>query len=331
MSTLSGVPLIDFAKCGLEVENDLDDKKVLDVGKQLYGALQDCGFAYLKHSGIYLEDVAKVNSVADKFFGAPLESKTKYGATASGGYTGYYGIDNENVDPSKPQDYKEAFIVQCSALNNPKLQQWPDDVSENFQSFVREFTEKCKKLALRILKTLAIGMKFKDTDHFIKCHSLLHKDGNLTCLRFNNYPPVPEGANTNCIRLGRHSDYGCITLLFQDNIGGLQIETRQGEFIDVVPIEGTVVLNIGDMLESWSQNRLKSTKHRVININDPEKQKLTRRSIAYFVQPDDEVFVDEEFVFEEDKAANHVDSAGKLPKMTAKDYLYMKMSHIYKD
>ena len=94
------VPLIDFAKCGLEVENDLDNKQVLDVGKQLYGALQDRGFAYLKRAGISLEDVAKVDSVADEFFGAPLESKTKYKATASGGYTGYYGIDNENVDPS---------------------------------------------------------------------------------------------------------------------------------------------------------------------------------------------------------------------------------------
>ena len=174
-------------------------------------------------------------------------------------------------------------------------------------------------------------MKLKDTDHFIKCHSLLHEDGNSTALRFNNYPPVPEAASTNGIRLGRHSDAGCITLLFEDNIGGLQIETRQGEFIDVAPVEGTVVLNIGDMPESWLQNRLKYTKHRVINTNDPEKQHLTRRSIAYFVQPDDEVFVDEEFVFEEDNAANHVDSAEKLPKMTAKDYLYMKMSHIYKD
>ena len=330
MSTLTEVPLIDFAKCGLEVENDLDDKQVLDVGKQLYGALQDCGFAYLKHTGISLEDIAKAYSVADEFFGAPLESKEKYGATASNGYTGYYGIGTENVDPSKPHDYKEVFRVQCSSLNDPKLQQWPDDVSKNFQSFTREFTEKCKKLALRILKTLAIGMKLKDTDHFINCHSLLHKDGNSTALRFTNYPPVPEAVNTNRIRLGRHSDAGCITLLFQDNIKGLQIETRQGEFIDVAPIEGTVVLNIGDMPESWSQNRLKSTKHRVINTNDPEKQKLTRRSIAYFVQPDSEVFVDEEFVFEENNAANHVDSAEKLPKMTAKDYLYMRLSHVRK-
>ena len=108
-------------------------------------------------------------------------------------------------------------------------------------------------------------------------------------------------------------------MLFQDNIGGLQIEIRQGEFIDVALIEGTVVLNVGDMLESWSQNRLKSTKHRVVNTNDQKKQKLTRRSIAYFVQPDVKVFVYEEFVFEEDNAASHVDSAEKLPKMTAKD------------
>ena len=78
------------------MENDLDNKQVLDVG------VQDCGFAFLKHTGLFLEDVAKVNSVADEFFGAPLESKTKYGATTRDGYNGYYGIDNENVDPSKP-------------------------------------------------------------------------------------------------------------------------------------------------------------------------------------------------------------------------------------
>ena len=89
MSTLSEVPPIDFAKCGLEVENDLDDKQVLDgaLREQLYGALRDCDFTYLRPAGISLEDVAKTYSVADEFFGAPLESKTKYGATASHGYT----------------------------------------------------------------------------------------------------------------------------------------------------------------------------------------------------------------------------------------------------
>ena len=330
MSTLSEVPLIDFAKCGLEVENDFDDKQVHNIGKQLYGALQDCGFAYLKHTGISLEDIAKINSVADEFFEAPLEIKKKYAATKSSGLSGYYGIGTENADPSKPHDHKEAYIIQCSLLHQPKLQQWPDDISKNFQSFAREFTEKCKKLALRILKTLAIGMKLKDTDHFFKCHSLLHEEGNLSVFRFNNYPPIPEGASVDRIRLGRHSDTSCITLLFQDTVGGLQIETHEGEFIDVAPIEETVVINIGDLLASWSRNRLKSTQHRVVNTNDPEKQKLTRRSIVYFVQPDDDVLVDEEFVFEGENVSNHVDRAAGKRGMTAKDYVYMRASQTFK-
>ena len=75
------MPLVNSAKCGLEVENGLDDKQLVDVGKELYGALQDCGFVYLKHTGISLEDIAKVNSAADEFFEAPLEIKKKYAAT----------------------------------------------------------------------------------------------------------------------------------------------------------------------------------------------------------------------------------------------------------
>ena len=210
--------------------------------------------------------------------------------------------------------------MACSSLSQPEFQ-WPDEISENFEYFLRDFMKKCKKLAYRILKTLAVGMKLKDTNHFIKRHKNLHKKGNVSCLRFNNYPPIPEGECSGRIRLGRHSDYGCITLLFQDDIGGLQAETRNGEFIDVVPIEGTVVINIGDLLESWTRNRLRSTKHRVVDTNDPEKQKLTRRSIVYFVIPDDHILVDEELVFEGDDDAP---KQAEKPGMTAGEYVHLK-------
>ena len=101
----------------------------------------------------------------------------------------------------------------------------------------------------------------------------------------------------------------------------MQAETRNGEFIDVVPIEGTVVINIGDLLESWTRNRLRSTKHRVVDTNDPEKQKLTRRSIVYFLVPDDHTLVDEELVFEGDE---DVSKQAKKPGMTAAEYVHLK-------
>ena len=197
--------MIDFAQCGLEVDDQLDDNQVLDVGEQIYGALRTSGFAYLNNTGISSQDIAKVNSVADEFFNAPLEQKNKYAARDS--FSGYVGVRAENVDSSNSKDHKEGFLVACSSLSQPEFQ-WPDEISENFEYFLRDFMKKCKKLAYRILKTLAVGMKLKDTNHFINCHKNLHKKRNVSCLRFNNYPPIPEGECSGRIRLGRHSHYG---------------------------------------------------------------------------------------------------------------------------
>ena len=83
------------------------------------------------------------------------------------------------------------------------------------------------------------------------------------------------------------------------------------------------------MITKWTQT-IQSTQRKVVNTNDPEKQKLTRRSIVYFVQPDDDVLVDEEFVFEGENAANHVDRAAGKRGMTAKDYVYMRASQTFR-
>ena len=88
--------MIDFAQCGLEVDDQLDDKQVLDVGEQIYGALRTSGFAYLNNTGISSQDIAKVNSVADEFFNAPLEQKNKY--AARDGFSA--GVGAENIDSS---------------------------------------------------------------------------------------------------------------------------------------------------------------------------------------------------------------------------------------
>ena len=141
-------------------------------------------------------------------------------------------------------------------------------------------------------------MKLKDTAHFIKCHSLLHKE---EIFRFSDSITIHPCMKQQVLIAFVLDDIRIQVALhccFKITSEGWKIRTRQGEFNDVTPIEGTVVLNIGDMLESWSRNRFESTQHRVVHTKDTEKQKLTRRTIAYFVQPDDDVLVDEEFVFE---------------------------------
>ena len=322
---MSLIPVIDFASFGLEVSNKLTDEELVAVGEKLYDALRTCGFAYLKNSGISKEDVASVNDVTEEFFSAPLEQKMKY--VGRGIENGYIMLQADNVDPSQPHDYKEGYIVMNKTLDNPQTT-WPTDISKNFPVAIKNLMIRCRELTLRILKALGAGMKLVDSDYFVKCHSgLIGKDENHTAMRANFYPPLPRDMAVDHIRLGRHSDYGSITLLFQDSIGGLQIESPHGEFIDAVPIEDTVLINGGDMLQSWSRNKLKSTKHRVVNPKDPEKRKQIRQSFAYFVQPNDHVLVDEELVYQGCPVVRNTGDAD-TPKVTAIEYLGMKLAQI---
>ena len=324
---MSFVPVIDFASCGLE--SDASKEQVVDVGEKLYGALRTCGFAYLKNSGISKKDVDVVNDATAEFFSAPLEQKMKYFRKQDN--YGYVALTAENVDPLKPSDYKEAFNVNVTDLDNSDTN-WPTDISKNFPAVITEFMEKCKDLAFKILKTLGVGMKLADTEHLVKRHlGMETKKENWTLFRSLYYPPLPNDMAVDHIRLGRHSDYGSITLLFQDNVGGLQIESPDGEFVDAIPIEDTVLINIGDCLESWSRNKLKSTKHRVVNPKDPEKRKQVRRSIGYFVQPDDHVLVDEELIYEGFPRQASEATSGEVdkPRVTALDYLHQKLAETY--
>ena len=326
MSLLSEIPIIDFDTCGLDAKDNLSDSELFCVGEKLYDALSNCGFVYLKNTGISLSDVADVNNVTEQFFIAPLEQKVKFLRRKDN--FGYVTLHAENLDPTKTKDYKECFNITSDSLENPEIQ-WPIDISKNFRITITAFMERCRVLSLRILKTLAVGMKLKDPEHFVKNHSLMNKNGgNHTTLRTIFYPPLPDNMDADYVRLGKHADYGSMTLLFQDDVGGLQIETSNGDFIDAVPIEGTVLINIGDLLQSWSRDKLKSTKHRVVNTKDPTKLNSTRRSMAYFVHPDDHVLVDEELVFK-DSCPTLLPGMAEKPGMTALDYLNMKFSQTY--
>ena len=148
-----------------------------------------------------------------------------------------------------------------------------------------EFFERCKQLHALIMKGIAIGLKL-GPDHFVD----FVKQGDNT-LRLLHYPAVPAGAFANGrVRAGLHSDFGSITLLFQDSRGGLQVERKSGEFMDVTPIEGTIVMNAGDLLSRWTNGSIRSTRHRVVEpplkIPKDGQGYPPRYSVAYFCNPD---------------------------------------------
>lgn len=145
-----------------------------------------------------------------------------------------------------------------------------------------DFWGQCKALHIEVMRAIAVGMELGDGyfDRFV--------DVGDNTLRLLHYPAVKSDVfkiNPGQVRAGEHSDYGSITLLFQDSRGGLQVRSPNGQFVDATPIEGTVVVNAGDLLARWSNDTIKSTIHRVVEPPSVAETHPPRYSIAYFCNP----------------------------------------------
>jgi isopenicillin N synthase-like dioxygenase len=130
-----------------------------------------------------------------------------------------------------------------------------------FKQTMTSFFDDLSSLHQSVMRAIAVGMELEETyfDRFV-C------DGDNT-LRLLHYPAVRKdvfAVNPGQVRAGEHSDYGSITFLFQDQRGGLQVQSPEGKFVDATPIEGTCVVNAGDLLARWSNDTIRSTVHRVV-------------------------------------------------------------------
>jgi isopenicillin N synthase-like dioxygenase len=155
-----------------------------------------------------------------------------------------------------------------------------------------EFYWHCFGSAKEILRAVALGIGLPDADHLLRYHSGLNNQ-----LRLLHYPPV-EAAKLSSNALARmpaHTDWGSITMLFQDDCGGLQVENpfKPGTFVDATPMKNALIMNVGDLLMRWSNDYLKSNMHRVtlppLQENRPQgavAMTRARYSIPYFVSPD---------------------------------------------
>ena len=124
------------------------------------------------------------------------------------------------------------------------------------------------------MRAFAAGLDL-DHDHFVR-----HFDKPLTRAAIIYYPPQPEAMGEQQFGVSPHTDYGCVTLLYQDGTGGLQVKGRGGDWLTAHPIPGTFVVNVGDLLHRWSNDRFISNPHRVVNASGKE-----RFSVPVFVDP----------------------------------------------
>jgi isopenicillin N synthase-like dioxygenase len=158
---------------------------------------------------------------------------------------------------------------------------WPGEEGElvGFKETMVEFFGKCKELHTQVMRAIAVGLGIDETwfDGYT--------DVGDNTLRLLHYPEVKKDVfkiNPGQVRAGAHSDYGSITLLFQDSRGGLQVQSPTGAFVDATPIEDTCVVNAGDLLARWSNDNIKSTIHRVVEPPSGDRDIYPARySIAY--------------------------------------------------
>lgn len=213
------IPVIDFSPF---VTDDLEGKQ--RVAQEIYRACHQVGFLYLTHHGIPQEAIAHVFDQSRRFFASPDEEKQAIAWSNEMSNRGYVGVERERLDETKPGDLKEAFnvgkevSVEDVGTENPALvlNQWPAG-QDDFRQAVTEFFEVCTEAADRIFRAFAIALQMPES--FI---SDKHQAHNYT-LRLLHYPPLANPPKPGQIRAGAHSDYGTLTLLFQDDVGGLEV------------------------------------------------------------------------------------------------------------
>ena len=234
-----------------------------------------------------------------KFFARSREEKDQLAWTTPRANRGYVCLGREKVSQGKTkedvakirdmagEDLKESFEIGREGEEGCP-NHWPDGEDEEAREFIsvmQEFFLRCQDVHRLVMSGIAMGMGLEEGffDEFLR-------NGDNT-LRLLHYPGVSKGTfAAGKVRAGAHTDYGSITLLFQDQRGGLQVERPEGGFLDVKPVEGSIVVNAGDLLARWSNDLIKSTKHRVVEppvkAREDEDEYPPRYSVAYFCNPD---------------------------------------------
>jgi len=255
-------------------------------GKAIGKACAEVGFFYAIRHGVPQPLIEDVFAMAERFFALPLEEKLEVALRRSLFMRGYFPLEGEITDPSIGSDYKEGFdlaldlplddpdVVAGKPLHGPN--QWPARPPE-FRALLLHYYESLVGLGRTLSRGFALALDLPE-DFFVR-----RMAKPTAILRLLHYPPLPAAASRPADQLGcgAHSDYGYLTILAQDAVGGLQVQNRAGRWIAARPVPGAYVCNIGEMMAQWTNDRFAATKHRVVSASGRE-----RYSIPFFFHPD---------------------------------------------
>jgi isopenicillin N synthase-like dioxygenase len=246
------------------------------VVEQVRAAAHEVGFLTLHNSPISVGDIEEVFAAYRSFFALPEAQKAVVDMARTGSNRGWGAGGSEQVDPDANPDYKQlfdsGFEVAGSDLPTYAPNQWPD-VPVDFKAVIENYYARALAFSGDVLATIVGGIG-EDVGYF-----RAQFDQPMALLRGNYYPQRPAWAGAQDFGIATHTDYGCLTLLAMDGTPGLEVRKRGGGWIPVSAPVGEFVVNFGEMLEMWTQKRIKATPHRVVG-GDVE-----RLSVPLFYNP----------------------------------------------
>ncbi|WP_043658370.1 isopenicillin N synthase family dioxygenase [Nocardia thailandica] len=310
---------------GLGTETDTREIRVIDltdfegrraeIAGELWDAATEIGFFQLAGHGIPQDLVDEMFAATAGFFSLPEAVKARYPLVKADN-AGWESLSQVRPSIGVP-DQKESYQVTRPHMEG----RWPTEAElPGFRSRVLDFERRCWTVAMRVLSCFADRLGL-DREHFTAAHDPASPQYQST-LRLLHYFAVPEELRgvPGRWRAGAHTDFDCLTLLFQrDGQGGLQVcpgkEMAEQEWTSITPSSSLITCNIGDMLTRWSDDALPSNFHRVRSPGEGEYQG-ERYSIAYFAQADRDAVIQ--------------GPGGKYPPVTAADFLDARVRANYR-
>jgi isopenicillin N synthase-like dioxygenase len=269
------IPVVDLAGF---LSNDEEKKQafVNALGK----AYETVGFVSVKNHGIPDELIRELYDEVQRFFSLPLEKKRAYEMAGLAGQRGYTSFGKEHAKGSEAPDLKEFFQFGQTA-EHAGAGEYPENIDVKeipaFKATLYNVYRHFEKSGSAMLGAIALYLHLPENyfEEYIK-------DGN-SILRCIHYPPITQEPKS-AIRSEQHEDINLITLLVGASADGLQILTRQGDWVNVTSLPGQIIVNVGDMLQRLTNNRLRSTTHRVVN-PPRELWHTSRFSMPFFLHP----------------------------------------------
>ena len=285
MSNPHGIPSVDLSDF-LSDDSTLQQKFIDELGN----AYEGIGFVAVKNHGISQGLIENLYAQMKEFFGLSEEVKKKYHFAELNGQRGYIPFKEEHAKGKSAGDLKEFWHFGQFVEGEPALKkEYPDnlDVKEQpeFLKIGKSAYQSFENTGRHLLRAIALHLGLEENYFNPNIHN-----GN-SILRPIHYPPIIGEVEDGAVRAGAHEDINLITLLVGASADGLQVLNKQDEWVSVTAIEDHIVVNVGDMLQRLTNNRLKSTTHRVVN---PPKEKMgtSRYSVPFFLHPRSEMKLD---------------------------------------